>query len=369
MTKIKDRRKYGVNDEFFDIIDTQEKAYILGLLYADGCNYEDEYHFKIDLIQEDQDVLLKIKEVMHYTGELKYYSEKVKVFDGKSYNAKSQARLNIHSKQLSKQLALKGCTSNKTYTLVFPSKDILPKKLYRHFIRGYMDGDGGISYWVDNNNTGHKKFQINFCGTTDIIKSISEILEIKFKCCPAISDRYPDRDNNNLQMSICGNQVVKHILDWLYKDASIYMNRKYNKYLELLEEIKRVEEDDTLYGNAYPRRKVINLKTLEIYDTVNGAGKVLGVGGSVIYNRCHKHQGLMYLDEYEQIEDKTSIVIEEPRWKPVPVYCFETNTVYPNMSDASKQTGVKLYTIKRQCDGFVTRNNAYHFRYENSKTN
>lgn len=361
------RKKYTVDDSFFDVIDTQDKAYCLGLLYADGCNYEDTHHFKIDLIQEDQDVLIKIKNVMKYTGDLKYYENESKVFNGRSYEVKSQSRLNIHSKRLTQQLALKGCISNKTYTLTFPDENILPKGLYNHFIRGYMDGDGGISYWIDNNNTGHKKFQIHFCGTTDIIVAISNILSGMFNCYPAISDRFPDRSNNNLQMNICGNQVAKRILDWLYEDANIYMNRKHNKYLELLEEIKRVEDDDNLYGNAYERRPVINLRTKEIFSTVNGAGKSIGVGGSVIYDRCHKHQGWMYLDEYELIEDKDSIVIEVPKWKPVPVYCIERKLVYSNMAEASRQTGVSKNTIKRQCDGFKTRDNTYHFQYAEGK--
>ena len=157
--------------------------------------------------------------------------------------------------------------------------------------------------------------------------------------------------------AVRSHEVIKCLQDF------INPFEQYDKYLELLDEIKRVEEDDTLYGNAYPRRKVINLRTKEIFNTVNGAGKSIGVGGSVIYDRCHKHQGWMYLDEYEKIEDKNSIVIEEPKWKPVSVYCLETNTVYESIADAVRQTGVKLHTIKRQCDGFVTRNNTYHFCY------
>lgn len=363
MAGIRDRRKYTVNDSFFDIIDTQDKAYILGLLYADGCNYEDTGCIKIDLVQDDQDVLLKIKDVMNYTGNLKYYQADIKIFNGKSYSAKPTARLLMRSKHLSEQLSLKGCTSNKTYTLIFPDESILPQSLYSHFIRGYMDGDGGISYWIDNKNTGHKKFQINFCGTTDIIKSISNILADRFHCYPAIEDRYPDRDNNNLQVNICGNKIVKRILDWLYQDAHIYLDRKYGKYLELINEIKRVEEDNNLYGNAYPRRQVINLKTMEIYDTVNGAGKALGVGGSVIFHRCHKHQGLMYLDEYEQIEDKSSIISHRPKWNHVPVYCIETGLTYKTIAEATRRTGVSKGIIKRQCDGYKTRDNSYHFCY------
>ena len=77
----KDRRKYTVDDSFFDVIDTQNKAYILGLLYADGCNYEDNNLIKIDLVQEDQDPLLKVKEAMKFSGDLKYYEQKNKIID------------------------------------------------------------------------------------------------------------------------------------------------------------------------------------------------------------------------------------------------------------------------------------------------
>lgn len=296
-------RKFNVDDGYFDNIDNQNKAYILGLLYADGCNYENNGIIKIDLQTDDEDILIKIKNEIKYNGNLKYYEQPDKYFPdtNKFYKCKKQVRLLIRSKQMSEQLALKGCVSNKTYILTFPDENILSKKLIRHFIRGYMDGDGGISYWIDNKNTGHKKFQINFCGTTDIIKTISQIIGKEFKCSPAISDRFPDRNNNNLQVCISGNKKCKEILDWIYNDASLFMNRKYNKYLELIDEVRRVENDSNLYGNAYPRRAVINLETKEIYNTVNGAAKVFGVAGSTIFSWCHKHKNLMYLDEYEQL--------------------------------------------------------------------
>ena len=42
-------RIYNVNDNYFDIIDNQEKSYIFGLFYADACNYENTGKVKIDL--------------------------------------------------------------------------------------------------------------------------------------------------------------------------------------------------------------------------------------------------------------------------------------------------------------------------------
>ena len=297
------KRKNNVNDNYFDIIDTQEKAYIFGLFYADACNYEDIGNIKIDLMIDDYDLLQRISNIISYTGSLKIYDkEKFKVFDGKEYECKPSVRLLIHSKHMSEQLAKKGCVKHKSSIATFPNKSDIPDNLLKHFIRGYMDGNGGISYWVDNENTGHKKFQINFCGTTSIINTLAKMLGDKFDCSPAISDRFPDRDNNNLQMNTCGNRVVKRILDWLYTDATIYMQRKYDKYLILLDEVKRVDNDNTLYGNAYKRRPVIDLETKEIYPTVNGAGKAFGVQGSTIYSWCHKHYKVMYLDEYEALQ-------------------------------------------------------------------
>lgn len=291
------RKMFSVDEDVFNKIDNQDSAYFLGLLYADGCNYESSGVVKIDLIQQDLETLENFKKFLNYNGTIKYYKSEIKTINDKTCICQPSCRLSFRSKTISENLSKLGCTSNKTYTLTFPKEDNVPNHLIRHFIRGYMDGDGGISYWVDNERTGHKKFQVNFCGTTDIITSISEILSKRFDCCPAISDRYKERDNNNLQVNICGNNVVRKILDWLYEDANIKMERKYNKYLELIEENKRVESDKNLYGSAYERRKVIRLSDGKIYSSLIECAKDNGfVGASSICMRCKKKNGYSYLE-------------------------------------------------------------------------
>lgn len=295
------KRMYGVNDNIFDNIDNQDKAYVLGLLYADGCNYYEKGCVKIDLIEDDLELLEKLKKFFEYEGEIKHHKQGIKMIGGKEYLCRDSCRLLFTSRQISNKLSEYGCIANKTYTLTFPNKEIIGEDLLRHFVRGYMDGDGGISYWIDNLNTGHKKFQINFCGTTDIIINISNILSKKFNCYPSNCDRYKERDNNNLQTSVCGNLVVARILDWLYEDANIYMQRKYEKYLELKEEVERVENDKTLYGNAHERRKIIRLSDLKIYDSLIESARDNGYkGASTICTRCKNCNGFMYLEEYEK---------------------------------------------------------------------
>lgn len=295
------KRTYSINDNIFDNINNQDKAYVLGLLYADGCNYENRGFVKIDLIKDDLELLEKLKLFLDYNGEIKYYKQRIKIIDGSEYLCKDTCRLQFTSRRISEKLAEYGCVANKSYIMTFPSEKIIYDKLLRHFIRGFMDGNGGISYWVDNMNTGHKKFQLNFCGTTDMINTISKILGDKFNCCPAITDRYKDRDNNNLQVSICGNLVVEKILDWLYNDANIYMQRKYDKYIELKEEVKRVKNDTQLYGSAHERKKVIRLSDLKIYDSLIDCARDNGFkGASTICIRCKKAYDFMYLEEYRK---------------------------------------------------------------------
>lgn len=289
--------KFFVDETVFDNINNQDNAYFLGLLYADGCNYDYNGVVKIDLIQQDIETLESFKEFLKYDGTIKYYKSETKIINDKIYICQPTCRLSFRNKRISENLSKYGCTSNKTYTLMFPTKDIVPNNLIRHFIRGYMDGDGGISYWIDNKNTGHKKFQICFCGTSDIIINISKILGDKFECCPAISDRYKERDNNNLQINICGNNVVRRILDWLYKDSNIKMKRKYNKYLELIEENKRVELDMKLYGSAHKRRKIVRISDGKIYDSLINCARDNGYAReSSICIKCKSKNGYYYLE-------------------------------------------------------------------------
>lgn len=57
--KNKGRRKYSLNEEYFDVIDNQNKAYYLGLLYADGCNNVQRYAIHLDLQIDDREIIEK----------------------------------------------------------------------------------------------------------------------------------------------------------------------------------------------------------------------------------------------------------------------------------------------------------------------
>jgi len=310
--------KFDIDDHFFDIIDSEEKAYILGFLYADGYNNNKYKRIKIDLQSDDENILVKIKHALQYTGEILHYDFKTKIFNGKEYKVKPTSRLNLYSENLSNQLVDKGCIQNKTYKVDFPNNDILPIYLYNHFIRGLIDGDGHIGYWIDNKKTGHKKFSLSLTGTTEIIHNVCKIIVEKFNCKPDLRSRFKDRDNNNLTMSICGNKVIEGILDWLYSDSNIYLDRKYNKYIELKE-----QNNKTMYNqnNTYCMRKVIQLdlnyilineyKSLQETEKDGFNSSSIGFACKGKFkNNSHQHKGFLwyYKDDYELLVNKEEII-------------------------------------------------------------
>lgn len=60
----------NINDSFFEKIDTEEKAYFLGLFYADGCNYINGNASRVALsLQEDDKKILEIFNNFIYPNE------------------------------------------------------------------------------------------------------------------------------------------------------------------------------------------------------------------------------------------------------------------------------------------------------------
>ena len=213
------QRKYPINEYFFDEINTEDKAYVLGLLYADGCNQTERNLVAISLKESDKDVLEKITELIQPDKPLRYYttanSRKKEGFE----NSQNQWRLTINNKHISQRLVELGCGKAKTHNLTFPTEEQVPSHLIRHFIRGYFDGDGSVS--------GDKQKQFCFVGTIDFLLPLQQILmrELGFSESK-LDQRHKNIDNNIRSLRYCGiNQCIK-FRDWLYKDATIFIKRK-----------------------------------------------------------------------------------------------------------------------------------------------
>lgn len=239
-------RKYMVDESYFEKIDTVEKAYILGVMYSDGTVGKNK--MSISLKIEDIELLYKIKECMQFTGVIYKYQRK-SAWGG--YNKDCvYSRLDICSKKIKEDLISVGCIENKTYILKFPTDEIVNFNLISHFVRGLIDGDGSISFSVNNKITNSKSCIISLVGTFELCKSVKDIFEeISGGTCYLKKSKQFDR-NNNVTISIGGNRQCEKILDWLYKDSDLRLNRKYSKYLELKEEIKNIDSGVNINGNS-----------------------------------------------------------------------------------------------------------------------
>ena len=198
-----------VDETCFDKIDTEEKAYWLGFMYADGCIYTNEYRLELSLQGKDIEHLYKFSKFLCATKNIvKFYKNYQKNRD--------RCRVSIRSKHLWDGLNFNGCVPKKTFKLVFPSDKILPKELVRHFIRGYIDGDGCLCI------THPEKIELSLVGTKDFLQGVVKNMPLK--------KPYPIYKRKNIYVLNFWCGTAKSLIKYLYENSTIYLTRKYEIY-------------------------------------------------------------------------------------------------------------------------------------------
>lgn len=199
-------RKFTLNHSFFETIDSEEKAYILGFLAADGNVNPDKYGCEIRIVlnPKDVDILEKINTCWESTYSVK--DHKLGQFSGFPGSCKEQKKLSIRSTQMQIDLAKYFIVPNKTLTLRYPN---IPDQLDRHFLRGFLDGDGWVTKqdfgWTTNRNMAN------------------DVQRICMKHGFKELRRYNIKQHSDV---VKGGPVYKEIVDWLYQDATIFLDRK-----------------------------------------------------------------------------------------------------------------------------------------------
>lgn len=217
-------KKYKLNEHIFDNIDSEEKAYWLGVLMADGYNHENKCCVALRLQSEDKEILEKYREFLGTDSPIYTFTRKTPV----SKIERKYCEVTVCSPYFSEQLAKLGCKQNKTFILQFPN---IHKSLYQHFIRGYFDGDGCFSVTPrKDRGTNSKTYQFNIVGTETVLKSIqTHLVEVL-----GISKLSLKRRKSSIIVTLQygGRGVCKKILDYFYNNATIYLKRKHDLYLK-----------------------------------------------------------------------------------------------------------------------------------------
>lgn len=220
----KAKRKYTLNENYFDEIDAPNKAYILGFLYADGYNNRINNSVVLSLSKEDREILEKISKEVGSNKPL-FESDCVNKDDG---TERHMLILTMASKHMCEALEKWGLTQNKTFTITFPN--FLREDLIPHFVRGYFDGDGCACSTSDK---GRPRFQITLMSSTQFCNGLVDYLEtqnIHFH----INQPLRKSEKNKIVRS-GNNKELPKFINLIYKDADLYLNRKRNKCYAYLE--------------------------------------------------------------------------------------------------------------------------------------
>lgn len=218
---------YYFNEFFFDVIDTEEKAYWLGFIYADGYLVKNSNEIGIELKANDKEHLEKFKTSLQSEKEVKTYHK------NSTYGPQCNCRFVFSSSHMKSILLSYYKSINKTFEGEFPK--ITNPKLIRHVIRGFFDGDGCLAGLPQDSNHLFKP-QISFIGTKETLEYIEQISG--FTWC--WSQRVIDKTKNNYQIN-CGRvHDCMNFLKYIYEDSHIYLDRKYERYQILLENRERL---------------------------------------------------------------------------------------------------------------------------------
>lgn len=237
------RRKYNLNENYFNKIDSEDKAYFLGLLFADGYNYTygNNKYVSLRLSVTDIDILEKFQLYIDSNYPIKIYKTSIK-----NPNHSDIASLQINSKIISNDLSSIGCIQNKSNIISFPSECNLPIYLRRHFIRGYFDGNGCVWEGKRKVMTVKDKFcklgyrdkvihnvKFTITGSVPIITGIQSVVIVDSILPKTMLNKY-NKLNNSTSIEYSGRGNMKVFYDYIYKDSSVYMKRKKDKFESIL---------------------------------------------------------------------------------------------------------------------------------------
>lgn len=201
------------NINIFEKIDTEEKAYWLGFLCADGNVSSKEDKIELSLAEIDFHHLEKFRDFLGITNKI-CYRERTKAY-----------RISFRSQKCKQDLINLGCVPKKSLILQFPTEQQVPQSLIRHFVRGYFDGDGCFS------NT-DKTFSIGIISTESFLK---DLLKVANGVINTNNQIFSASDGGAKKYVFSRSIDVYNFLNWIYKDSSVYLDRKYEKYLDYME--------------------------------------------------------------------------------------------------------------------------------------
>lgn len=264
--KIIPNKKYYVNDSYFKIIDTEDKAYWLGFLYADGyindtkgCSY-----LELGLSSVDRNHVILFSKYIKSNHPIKDRTIKYLKKDGTNCLS---THIKIYNTKIVNDLIKLGCTNKKSWSITYPK--FLDIEMEPHFIRGYFDGDGSIR------KRGVNQYEVNIAGNINFINGLKIALEER-----SINSYILIRKKDGLATLNISNKK-----DCLLFYNLIYDAKKTNCFLVRKKSI--FDNINTSYPKKTNRTYKIEDPNGNIY-TINNGLKNFCIDNGLNYNRVKK---------------------------------------------------------------------------------
>ena len=198
------------------VIDTQEKAYLLGLFYSDGNVGNNQSQCRLELSLNDRDLVFHLKELFPF-----FYIH---------YDRGTKIELGNYSKTLKDDLIANGCLPRKSFenrnNLHIPN---ISEELIPHFIRGYFDGDGGCTL-----NTQKSKVQKRVYIYSASLPLINEIEDFMKSKGIIFNNIIQSGKNIPVYKSTPSTKSYSNYYNFLYNNATIFMQRKKEVFDKIL---------------------------------------------------------------------------------------------------------------------------------------
>jgi hypothetical protein len=216
-------RKHVLRDEnFLKKINSEWKAYFLGLLWADGNmrsldnKTNKSCSINISLVSSDADILKSLWSEI-FISPVKLSLKKARKYTdkktSKDFYGQESSKLIINSKIIYNDLLNLGCSPCKSTSAIMPD---IPENLFRHFVRGYFDGDG----WMDSSRyscgcIGSKEF------CSSLRQKIAEFINVDFKYI----------EDGKMARLLCFNKKgCAKLAHWIYEGSNFQIERKKIKF-------------------------------------------------------------------------------------------------------------------------------------------
>lgn len=214
---------YSVNEDYFAVIDSEEKAYWLGFIAADGClpplRDGPPRRMTLKLSAKDTAHLEAFRDAIEYTGPI--YRNRSVCKERAQCNGVAQVTLSIGRRRFAAHLVDRGICPRKTSEFAAAPTNGVPDDLLRHFWRGYFDGDGSLTVSSRKSRPGPPEWAASLVGTRPVLEAYAAFLYDG----AGVSARV-NKSRSIWVVSVGGTNPIQAAVRLLYAGATVFLPRK-----------------------------------------------------------------------------------------------------------------------------------------------